>query len=126
MGAKWIMIGAALGALSVIAGAFGAHGLKQHLTPADMAIYQTAVTYQMYHALALVLYGLYLRSAGGPAWPAVALLAGIVVFSGSLYLLVFTGVRMWGAVTPIGGVAFIVGWLGFAWSAWRSLPHSGG
>ncbi len=121
MGSRWIMVGAMLGFLAVGAGAFGAHGLRRVLSETDLGIYQTAVTYQFYHALALVLYGLWMRQhAAAPGWPAVAFVLGVAVFSGSLYLLVLSGVRSWGMVTPIGGVAFLAGWAGFAWSAWRA------
>ena len=100
------------GFLGVGLGAFGAHGLRGKLSADMLAVFETAVRYQMYHALALVLTSLlmarmtgWLLSAAG-----VCFAAGIVLFSGSLYLLAFTGVTMFGAITPIGGLAFLAGW----------------
>jgi uncharacterized membrane protein YgdD (TMEM256/DUF423 family) len=116
----------ALGALSalvaVAAGAFGAHGLRPRLAPEMLAVFETGARYQMYHALGLL-------AAGWAAarWPGTAaalagwlFLAGTVVFSGSLYALALTGVRALGAVTPVGGVAFIAGWAALAWAALRA------
>ncbi len=114
----FVVCGAVMGFVGVGAGAFGAHLLKT-LLPADLLeIFEIAVRYQMYHALALVAVGLLAgRAAGGATsvagW---AFLIGIVIFSGSLYLLALTGQRWLGAVTPIGGVAFLVGWAALAWS----------
>ena len=115
--------GAALGGLGVIAGAFGAHGLRAALTPERLAIWHTAANYQLIHALALVATALLLawrpsRAARVAGW---AFLAGVVVFSGSLYLLAVTDVGWLGAITPIGGVAFILGWGALAW-AFRGEP----
>ena len=87
------------------AGAFGAHGLKSTLTPSRLETFEIAVRYQMYHAIAIVLAGSLQAPAAG--W---CFVAGIVIFSGSLYLLVLTDVGWLGAVTPIGGVLFLVGW----------------
>ena len=117
----------AAGALSalvgVAAGAFGAHGLKGRLEESDLAVFETAARYQMYHALAL------LAVAWAAArWPASAsvlgaggwlFVAGTLLFSGSLYALSLTGVRWLGAVTPLGGLAFLAGWLCLAWGAWK-------
>jgi uncharacterized membrane protein YgdD (TMEM256/DUF423 family) len=122
---NWMIVaGAANGALAVLAGAFGAHGLKARLTPELLATWNTGADYHMYHALALVLAGV-LAGAQPSATLQVsgaALLAGILLFSGSLYLLALTGVKMLGAVTPFGGLAFVVGWCALAWAAWRGLP----
>lgn len=124
----WISIGAVLGALAVLLGAFGAHALKDRLTPQDLAIFETAVRYQFYHALALLTVVPVERWASGQGqsggnrwagWAGWALLAGIVLFSGSLYLLVATGVRRLGMITPLGGVSFIAGWLMLAVAARR-------
>jgi len=115
----WIRIGAFLGGIGVIAGTFGAHGLDQFVEPERIEIFKTGVTYQMYHALALIGLGLFalrvppstaLRVAG---W---SFVIGAVVFPGALYLLVLAGgAADWlGMVAPIGGVAFIVGWFAFA------------
>ena len=114
----WALAGAIAGFVAVALGAFGAHALKAKLSPADLAIFETGVRYQFYHALALFAVEVvawvsraqgqaangYIRAAG---W---SFCFGIVVFSGSLYLLVGTGVRRWGMVTPLGGLAFLVGW----------------
>ena len=93
--------------LAVGLGAFGAHALKSRLTPDMLAIFETGVRYQVYHALALLL----LAALRGPNKSGWCFTAGIVLFSGSLYLLALTGVRKWGAVTPIGGLLFLAGWL---------------
>ena len=119
------IFGGAFGFLAVALGAFGAHALRGRLTPADLAIFETGVRYQMYHALALLLVAALLARGGGGAaslagW---GFTAGIVVFSGSLYLMVFTGQRWLGAVTPIGGLAFLVGWAALTWTFVRS--HGG-
>lgn len=116
----WIAVGALSGAVTVALGAWGAHGLQKIVPPEDVAIWNTAVHYQGLQATALVLFGLSQqlrprRCLGG--W---GLLAGSVVFSGSLYALVLSGLRWLGAITPVGGVLMILGWLAFAWSAWRS------
>lgn len=109
--------GATLALLAVALGAFGAHALQERLEPGRLEVFETAVRYQFFHALALVLVALVLsRHPGGPAQVAGwGFLAGILVFSGSLYLLVFTGVARWGAVTPVGGVAFLAGWVALLW-----------
>jgi uncharacterized membrane protein YgdD (TMEM256/DUF423 family) len=116
------IMGSAFGFLGVALGAFGAHGLRGRLTPGDLAIFETGVRYQMYHALALLLLALFLsRNTSGAAYlSGWAFSAGIVVFSGSLYLMVLTGQRWLGAVTPLGGLAFLVGWAALAWSLYQS------
>ena len=93
--------------LAVGLGAFGAHALKARLSPEMLAIFETGVKYQVYHALALLL----LAALRGPSKAAWCFTAGIVLFSGSLYILALTGVKKWGALTPIGGVLFLAGWL---------------
>lgn len=107
----------ALGSLSagiaVAAGAFGAHALRARLSVADLAIYETAARYQMYHALALIAVAWACQrwpDASLPQWAGWLFVAGTLIFAGSLYLLVFTGQRWLGAVTPLGGVAFLAGW----------------
>ncbi|MBC7661531.1 MAG: DUF423 domain-containing protein [Chitinophagaceae bacterium] len=109
----WTAFGSFFAALGVGFGAFGAHALKSRLPIEDLAIFEVGVRYQMYHALALLFVG-FLASKMDSSLIKIAgwlFVAGIVLFSGSLYTLVFTGVRTWGAVTPIGGLAFIVAWL---------------
>lgn len=119
----WLVIGAVCMALAVVLGAFGAHALKNRL-PADLlAVYHTGVEYHFYHALGLLLVGViagFYPQAGGVQWAGALLLAGIVVFSGSLYALSLSGVRVLGAITPLGGVAFIAGWVTLAVSVWRA------
>ena len=110
-------------ALAVLLGAFGAHGLKAKLAPDMMAVYQTAVQYHMWHALGLAVVGLALVN-----WPSLVLLrlagwlmlAGMIVFSGSLYLLAVTNVKMLGTITPIGGLLLIAAWLVFAWAMYKA------
>ena len=107
-----MLIGALAGVVGVGLGAFGAHGLRGRLTPEMLAVFETGVRYHMYHALALVapaalmgrLDGRFINAAG---W---LFTAGIVLFSGSLYAVALTGVTIFGAITPIGGVAFLAGW----------------
>lgn len=115
-------MGAVMALLSVALGAFGAHGLRGSLSPEDLATYETAARYQMYHALALLAVAwAYARWPGALVTAAGWLMvAGIVVFSGSLYALVLTGQRWLGAVTPLGGVCFLAGWALLAWTAFRA------
>jgi uncharacterized membrane protein YgdD (TMEM256/DUF423 family) len=119
----FLILGCIAALLAVALGAFGAHGLKARIAPDLMPAYKTAVEYHFYHALGMVLVGLaafhlpqsvYLRGAG---W---TMLAGIVLFSGSLYLLSLTGQRWLGAITPLGGAAFIAAWGLFAAAAIRT------
>jgi uncharacterized membrane protein YgdD (TMEM256/DUF423 family) len=120
---KIISIGAALSGLGVILGAFGAHGLRGNYGADLIDIYETGSHYLMIHALGIVLYGLWRESkpeAQQPkCWPAALFLLGMILFTGSLYTITFTGFRGFGAITPIGGVCFILGWLGFAMQASR-------
>ncbi|MCA3007457.1 MAG: DUF423 domain-containing protein [Phycisphaerales bacterium] len=108
--ARSIRVGAALGALAVLAGAFGAHALQGRLADKALATYEVAVRYQTYHALALVLCGLLAERGWRTAGAARAFAAGVLVFSGSLYVLVLTGATWLGAVTPLGGVLLALGW----------------
>lgn len=111
-GRRFGLLGGLFGALAVAAGAFGAHALRTRVGPRELEVFETAARYQMYHALALLAaawaVGGDRRLGGAAGW---LFTAGIVVFSGSLYALVLTGQRWLGAVTPLGGVAFILGWL---------------
>lgn len=118
-----LLMGALWGFLGVGLGAFGAHGLKSHLSPALLLIFETGVKYQMYHALALLGLSLLFPANQAPTtliWASRLFSLGIVVFSGSLYLLSITGVRTWGAITPLGGLAFLSGWACLALYAWKS------
>jgi uncharacterized membrane protein YgdD (TMEM256/DUF423 family) len=115
------LLGALLACLAVGAGAFGAHGLRGRLAPELLEVFETAARYQMYHALALLA-----AAWVGERWPGASaqvagwlFLLGIVLFCGSLYLLSLTGVRWLGAVTPLGGAAFLAGWLALAWAIWH-------
>jgi uncharacterized membrane protein YgdD (TMEM256/DUF423 family) len=115
-------LGAFSALLSVAAGAFGAHALRNRLSPEYLAVFETAARYQMYHALGLLaVAGAVSRWPGGTAqWAGWFFVIGTVLFSGSLYGLALTGVRWLGAVTPLGGVAFLAGWLCLILSARRS------
>jgi uncharacterized membrane protein YgdD (TMEM256/DUF423 family) len=112
-------LGAASALVAVAAGAFGAHGLKARLSPEMLAVFETGARYQMYHALALVAAAWAAARWPGAAatWAGGLFVAGTVLFSGSLYALALTGVRWLGAVTPVGGVAFLAGWAALAWAA---------
>ncbi|MEO0813336.1 MAG: DUF423 domain-containing protein, partial [Myxococcota bacterium] len=111
-----------LGATGVMAGAFGAHALRERLDEDLLRVWNTASEYQLVHAVALLGVAWVASRAPGPAatlsgW---AMTVGVLVFSGSLYTLALTGVRWLGAITPIGGLAFIVGWIALAFAAWRA------
>jgi len=111
---NYTMIGAAIALLAVALGAFGAHVLEERLSAEDLDIFETGVRYQMYHGLGILIAALLserLSSPGLVRWSARLMLAGVVIFSGSLYVLVFSGIRVLGAVTPIGGVALLAGWI---------------
>lgn len=112
----YAFLGAANAFLAVAAGAFGAHALRDRLEPAQLQVFETAARYQLVHALALLFSGAHAGSAprAGATAASWLFLAGIVVFSGSLYTLALTGVRAWGAVTPVGGLCFMAGWLALA------------
>ena len=111
-------IGSILAGLAVIAGAFASHSLQNYLTDSALSIWQTAVRYQMYHSLALILVGILMRlEKSASSWlntTAIAFIIGIVLFSGSLYTLSLSGITWLGIITPIGGVAFILGWISLA------------
>src|SRR5207248_10661549 len=113
---KTLAIAGLLIALATVFGAFGAHALKAHLSQEKLQVYETAVRYHFMHALGLLAIGVLLRSLDGELlrWSAALVLAGIVLFSGSLYLLTFGAPRLVGILTPIGGLALIAGWIAFA------------
>ena len=117
----FLALGALSGAVAVTLGAFGAHALRGRLAPELAAAFEVGVRYQMYHALALlaVAWAATRAPGGGVAFAGWLFVGGTVVFSGSLYLLALTGARWLGAVTPVGGLAFIAGWLLLAWAALR-------
>jgi uncharacterized membrane protein YgdD (TMEM256/DUF423 family) len=118
---NWTAIGAIALALAVMIGAFGAHGLRGRLDDYSMSIYERAVFYHFIHALGILIVSVS-RPQLGSKWVCPLLLAGIVLFSGSLYALALTGNRMLGAITPIGGVSFIAAWFLLAITARRSRP----
>ncbi len=113
MAKTFLTFSAVMGLFSVIFGAFGAHMLKARLDEYSLEVYQTGVTYQFFHTFALALVALLLLRGDLSwfRWSGWSFLLGTLIFSGTLYLLAFTGVRTWGAVTPIGGVLLIVGWV---------------
>jgi uncharacterized membrane protein YgdD (TMEM256/DUF423 family) len=118
----FLLLAALAGFIGVALGAFGAHALKRTLTPEMLAVFETGVRYQMYHAFALVAVAWaesrwHARAFRVAGW---LLVAGILVFSGSLYALAFTGVKVIGAITPLGGLALLAGWAALTWGAWRA------
>ena len=119
MDKTFLLIGALAGFAGVALGAFGAHALRSRLSPEMLVVFETGVRYQMYHAFAILIVALILARRGG--WMISAsgwfFTAGIVLFSGSLYLLALTGVTLLGAITPIGGLAFLIGWACLALAA---------
>ncbi len=120
---NWNLTGAILMALAVGLGAFGAHGLRDRLDAYSMSVYEKAVFYHFIHALGLLIVSYLPRtgtfSMSAASFVCALLLAGIVIFSGSLYLLAITGNRWLGAITPIGGLSFIAAWLLLAWYSIR-------
>jgi uncharacterized membrane protein YgdD (TMEM256/DUF423 family) len=112
MDKTFLLIGALAGFVSVAFGAFGAHALRGRLSPEMLAVFETGVRYQMYHALAVLAVGAIVARQGGGLFSTAGWLftAGIVLFSGSLYALALTGVTTLGAITPFGGLAFLAGW----------------
>lgn len=118
-----LVLGAINGALAVMLGAFGAHGLRNRVEESLLQTWATASEYHFYHALALLLTGLLIRQFGEVSTLVTAgwvLFIGMLVFSGSLYVLVLSGQRWLGAVTPLGGTALIVGWALLAWGLWKA------
>ncbi len=118
----FFVLGALSAGMAVVLGAFGAHALRGRLAADMLAVFEVGVRYQMYHALALLAVAwAYAR------WPGTAMIVagwlfvlGTVIFSGTLYLLALTGQKWLGAITPLGGVAFILGWIVLAWAAWTA------
>jgi uncharacterized membrane protein YgdD (TMEM256/DUF423 family) len=127
-GTTWMRVGAVLGGLGVIMGAFGAHGLKEYMNERSLEVFETAAKYQMYHAMALLAVGLLaLHGRSGlmlnlAGW---SFLAGTLIFSGTLYALSLSGIRWLGAITPIGGVGLILGWFALAIAAGSSGKTTG-
>lgn len=123
MGKTILLAGSALLALAVVNGAFGAHALKPKLDEGMMHIYKTGVEYHFYHALGLLFIGI--LSDQFPSWlinwAGICLILGIILFSGSLYLMALTGIKWLGVVTPFGGVSFIAGWILLFLAVWKDL-----
>lgn len=116
-----LLAGAVFMALGVLFGAFGAHALKKILSPDMLVVYNTGVEYQFYHALGLLLVGLlgFRIESKWLNWAGIFLVFGILIFSGSLYALSISGTRILGAITPIGGLAFVAGWVCLAIAVWK-------
>ena len=124
MDRTFLLIGAALGFLGVALGAFGAHALKSRLSPEMLAVFETGVRYQMYHAFAVLIVAAGIGHIGNARLLVIAgwfFFAGILLFSGSLYALALTSVGMLGAITPIGGLLFLIGWLLLIVNSGRAL-----
>jgi uncharacterized membrane protein YgdD (TMEM256/DUF423 family) len=118
----FLVIGALSAFIGVAAGAFGAHGLKGRISPEMLSVFEVGARYQMYHAFALII-----AAWVQTKWPSSLVtiggwffVIGTIFFSGSLYLMSVTGARWLGAITPLGGLAFLSGWVCIAWSAWRA------
>lgn len=127
MGRKYVAIGALLCMLAVIIGAFGAHGLKSILSADEMKTYETGVQYHMIHALGILLVAILANIWGESTklkWGARLLFIGIVLFSGSLYVLSITGIKGLGIITPLGGISFIGGWLMIAWAGFTKKKQT--
>lgn len=118
---KFLGTGAFLGFLGVVAGAFGAHLLKKQLEANMLQVFETAVKYQVYHSLALIATAILIKLYGGKwlIWAAWLFITGIIVFSGSLYMLSLSGTKWLGAFTPFGGLAFLGGWIYLIIHAWK-------
>ena len=123
----FLTLGAAGGGIAVVLGAFAAHGLRSRLDPTALHAFETGVTYQFFHSIALCVLALWCRQlvrapviGDAAVFAGAAFITGILFFSGSLYALALDAPRWLGPITPIGGLAFISGWVAFAWSAWRS------
>ena len=118
----WVRLGAVLMFVGVALGAFGAHALRGRLAPDMVQVFETGVRYHFYHSLALFVVG-WLAETHSSQWIAgagIAFTLGVFVFSGSLYVLSLSGVKWWGAVTPVGGLAFLIGWLLLAIGSFRA------
>lgn len=121
---RLLVVGSLTMFVGVAAGAFGAHGLKSSVSPEMLSVWETGVTYQLIHAIGLLLIGLLMPRLGkaGLSQAGNWMFVGVILFSGSLYLLTLTGIRQIGVITPIGGLAFLAAWLRLAHAAWRGTP----
>ena len=122
---RWLMVSASLALIAVVLGAFGSHALKSVLTASQLGTFEIGVRYQMYHALALLI--ITLIDERHPTrwlmWARRAMLIGVLLFSGSLYLLVALGAGWWAPVTPVGGVGLMAGWVLLIIGIWRQAGH---
>ena len=118
----FLVMGALSGATAVMAGAFGAHAIAESVTPERLATFRTGAQYQLIHSLALLLVGIIVERLPSKVvqWSGQLFLAGVILFSGSLYALVLVDLPAFGVITPFGGLAFICGWLLLAWGAWKA------
>lgn len=116
-----LISGAVFMALGVLLGAFGAHALKTTLSPEMLAVYKTGVEYQFYHAIGLLLIGVigFQVKSKYLQWSGLFITIGIILFSGSLYVLTLSGIKAIGAITPIGGLSFVAGWIFLAVAIWK-------
>lgn len=123
MARTFLVLGALLAGLAVALGAFAAHGLAPRVSVERLQTFETGVRYQMYHALALLLVGWLLYQLGAPGFKVAgwSFLAGIILFSGSLYVLVLADMPWMGALAPLGGTAFILGWGVLGWTFWQTI-----
>lgn len=117
------VIAATSGLIAVAAGAFGAHALKNRITPEMLQAFETGARYQMFHALALIAAGAAPSESRAAVWSSRLFVAGTVLFSGSLYAMALSGARLWGAVTPLGGLCLMGGWLALAMSFADTRPR---
>ncbi len=118
-----VSLGALSAGISVAAGAFGAHALKKRLDDYLLGVFETGARYQMYHALALILLGILAAYKPHPMWHSagISMVIGTLLFSGSLYILALTGTKWLGAITPLGGLGFLIGWGMAAYAAFKVL-----
>ncbi len=123
MGKTILMIASVLLALAVSLGAFGAHGLKSQLSTDMLQTYKISVDYHFYHALGLLFIGILAVSFPSELlkWSAILIIAGIILFSGSLYVLAISGIKWLGAITPLGGLSFIAGWVLLFLAVWKKV-----
>ena len=118
----WIITGAVMAGIAILLGAFGAHGLKNKITADYLIVFDTGVKYHFYHSLGLMIIGiLAFHFPTEPLHiPCIFIVSGIILFSGSLYVLSITGLKWVGAITPLGGLSFIIGWILTAYYIWRA------
>ncbi len=122
MNKTFLLLGSINAFLAVALGAFGAHGLRSKLSAEMLAIYQTGIQYHMFHAVGLMIVGLvfqWISNSSVMIWAGWSMIFGILIFCGSLYILSISGVRWFGAITPIGGLGFLAGWLLFAYAIFK-------